>query len=243
MRIDEGKMKVQTALRTARGPARCTIAAIRIRAPSGDDAIRANGVLHDRRRIVCMAIRAKTKPRLGAGASEPAVAEGRRGRSVAGAEDGPGHLPDSFPSGAQALNGTPERRASIRRHAFSWKSNAAVLQAGLTTASAPPIQGCRPSRDPRRRRRPCADRRNRGPGHDGLPKDGPAASIPANGGEIVFCDRIDGSVLAPPVLAGGHRGCPAKPRTVILLRLRGVVFVHKHDSGTGPPPAFPPTPG
>ena len=33
MRIDEGKMKVQTALRTARGPARCTIAAIRIRAP------------------------------------------------------------------------------------------------------------------------------------------------------------------------------------------------------------------
>ena len=113
----------------------------------------------------------------------------------------------------------------------------------LDQRQRPPIQGCRPSREPRRRRRPCADRRNRGPGHDGLPKDGPAASIPANGGEIVFCDRIDGSVLAPPVLAGGHRGCPAKPRTVILLRLRGVVFIHKHDSGTGPPPAFPPTPG
>lgn len=140
---------------------------------------------------------------------------------------------------------TGRRSGGPRSGATPFRGNRmlVVLQAGSTSASAPQTQGCRPSRDPRRRRRLGADRRSRSLGHDGLPKDEPTASTPANGGEIVFCDRIDGSVLAPPILAGGHRGCPAKPRTVILLRLRGVVFVHKHDSGTGPPPAFPPTPG
>jgi hypothetical protein len=145
MRFDEGKVKVQTALRACSGPARCTIppaGGIGCFGADAAGAVRApRGVLHDDPVMPGVAIRAKTKPRLGAGASEPAVAEGRRGRSVAGAENGPG---STAGSSRPALIATLHPRVSIRRHTFlctsSWTWNATMLLAGSTGSSAPPTQ-------------------------------------------------------------------------------------------------------